>query len=82
MPTALTIGVRAHAFQFALDGLAPVFDYTFETFINGFPYHIFAIMAFSLSVLYIIGYNLCCPPLFVLCCGRPTTFKVRSESTQ
>ena len=62
--------------QFALDGQTVQFEYTVESLLNGFPVHICLIVLFSLSTLYIIGWNLCCPPLFRMC-SKERTIKVR-----
>ena len=53
--------------QFSLDGQTIVFPYTWQTMTNGFPLHIFMAVVFALSCAYIVGYNLCCPPMIMLC---------------
>jgi hypothetical protein len=63
--------------QFALDGQTPQFAYSLQSLINGFPTHLFLIIAFTLTVTYVIGYNLCCPPLIMLFRDEPP-FKVRA----
>ena len=55
------------ALQFSLDGTSQPLEYTSATLLNGFPVHAYMITLLTLSVLYIIGFNLCCPTLFMLC---------------
>ena len=50
-----------------MDGTSRAIAYSSATFLNGFPVHGYMIALFTLSVLYIIGYNLCFPTLCVMC---------------